>query len=256
MGPEPSAMALACDANSLQLLIHLTNDDIEIEGQSLDRLREVQARAVVLVPASGDFDSQDSNLETMQAIQLIRQRQTSTNCAALLVDDHGAIRDAIVFLAKSGHTGIAYIGADAALSSGRERLAAFRQGLKVTGIPAKMDLIHTDTPSFDMGRAATEKLLGRTSATALVCGGFEISNGPLSALMDRNHNPSGTFTFIGYGDPSFYSWIDGGLSTIRVPVESLAGRAAELVATCTDTQNSQPLCTERYSAELVIRGGA
>jgi len=195
-------------------------------------------------------------LETMQVIQLIRQRQTEANSAALLVDDHAAIQDAVVFLAKAGHSAIAYIGADAALSSGRERLAAFRQGLEVAGIPVNMDLIHTDTPSFEMGRAATEKLLDRTSASALVCGGFEISNGSLSALMIRNQKPNGTFAFVGYGDPSFYSWIDGGLSTIRVPVESLASRAAELVAACTDTQNSQPLCTERYSAELIIRGGA
>jgi len=37
--------------------------------------------------------------------------------------------------------------------------------------------------------------------------------------------------FIGYGDPSFYQWIDGGISTIQVPVERLALGAVEMITT-------------------------
>ena len=35
--------------------------------------------------------------------------------------------------------------------------------------------------------------------------------------------------FIGYGDPSYYAWLNGGISTIQVPLEELADHAVKLI---------------------------
>ena len=247
-------MAHACEAHSYHLIIHLTSDDPDIERQSLARLREVQARAVVMVPAPGQDDAPNPHLEALQVIQLIRRRQIPSADGAILVDDHAAIRDAVVHLAGEGHCAIAYIGADVALSSGRERLAAFRAGLKAAGLSEDVDLIHTDAPSFEMGCNAAASILDSANATGLVCGGFEISNGALSTLMGRGVSPSGPFAFVGYGDPSFYTWIDRGVSTIRVPVDSLACRAIELVVAAQDAPDAPANIADSFQAELVVRG--
>ena len=63
--------------------------------------------------------------------------------------------------------------------------------------------ISTGAPSFEMGRDHCATILSDCSATALLCGGVEISNGALSALMNPKTNASKEFEFIGYGDPSF-----------------------------------------------------
>ena len=48
-----NTMALACEAQSLQLIIHLTGDDPGAEEKALERLHEVQAQGVVMVPSPG-----------------------------------------------------------------------------------------------------------------------------------------------------------------------------------------------------------
>ena len=246
-------MAIACEAHSHQLIIHLTNDDIQNEAQALGRLREVQAKSVVMVPAPGESSASDSHLENMKVIQLIRHRDMPGPSGAILVDDRAAIRDAVVHLARNGHRRVAYIGADAQLSSGRERCAAYRDGLRFAGLDEDPRLIIADAPSFEMGRRSASAILDGKGATSVVCGGFEISNGALSVLMERGFRPNGPFSFVGYGDPSYYSWIDGGISAIKVPVEKLARRAAIRVVANADHAAPELEITESFPAELVDR---
>ena len=248
-----NTMAVACEEQSYQLIVHLTNDRIELENKSLERLREIQARAVVMVPAPLGDEGPGLQQSDMKIIQLIRQRELPAGGEAILVDDRQAIRDAVVHLAGLGHTSIAYIGADAALSSGRDRLAAYRQGLVDTGQECDDELVRVSSPSFEMGRQSANEILDQGIASAIICGGFEISNGALSALMAHGLQPSGDFAFIGYGDPTFYSWIDGGISTICVPVEGLAFRAAELIENSPTGRADDPVGATKFAAELKIR---
>lgn len=243
-----NAMAVACEAESLQLIIHLTNDDIATEAQALDRLREVQASAVVMVPVSGQPDTEPLGSPTMRVIELIRQRDRKVPGPAILVEDAPAIRDALRHLARAGHRWIAYIGANQELSSGRQRLAAVMQGAKEAGIGMDAALIRTGPPSFEMGRDHARDILNNSTASALLCGGVEISNGALSALMDAGAETASKVAFIGYGDPSFYAWVNGGISTIRVPVVRLADCAVAMI-TCTANGST----TTSFPARLVIR---
>ena len=248
-------MAIACEAHSHHLIIHLTNDDIQNEAQALGRLREVQAKSVVMVPAPGDTGASDPHLENMKVLQLIRRRSMPGPSGAILVDDRAAIRDAVVHLARNGHRHVAYIGADAHLSSGRERRAAFLDGLSVAGLDEDPRLIISGAPSFEMGRRSASAVLDGKAATSVVCGGFEISNGALSVLMERGCHPNGPFTFVGYGDPSYYAWIGGGISAIKVPVGELARRAAHRVVANPDQAAPGFGISESFPAELVDRGG-
>lgn len=248
-----NSMAQACEEHSLHLLIHLTNDDIEQERQALDRLREVQAMAVVMVPSPDGEDPAEQNVSGMKVIQLIRQRRSDTPTAAILVDDHDAIRDAVVYLAQHGHRTIGYIGANSELSSGRERLKAYLDGLEQAGLTGNPELVHTDAPSFEMGQACAKKLLDAGLATGIVCGGVEISNGALSALMDCGLQPGKDFAFVGYGDPSFYAWVGGGISTVRLPVERLAYQAVELLGMNWETCLEQEQGIRKFKADLTIR---
>lgn len=249
-----NTLSQSCRERSLHLIIHLTGDDTALERMSLERLREVQARAVVMVPAPGKSDDLETLLQSMRVIQLIRQRPMSTPNSALLVDDHSALHDAVVQLAQQGHRSIGYIGADTDLSSGRERLQAFKHGLKSAKLRGAKRLVLTGAPSFEMGRDNAIKLLDAGEVTAMVCGGFEISNGALSILMEREIHPSRDIGFIGYGDPSYYARVYGGVSTIEVPVDELAYQAAELLAEDLSAQTEDSPDTAGLEARLVLRG--
>ena len=224
-----NAMAQACKEHSYHLIIHLTNDDVKEECQSLERLCEIQATAIIMVPVPCDKDYNLPIVPGVKIIELIRRRDRPDADATILVDDHDAIGDAVVHLWELGHRSIGYIGADSLLSSGRERLKAFREGLERAGLPEDKKLICTDRPSREMGRRCAGVLIDSRKATGVVCGGVEISNGALGLIMDRELQPNKDFAFIGYGDPSFYSWVGGGVSTVRLPIERLTEVAIELL---------------------------
>ena len=165
------------------------------------------------------------------------------------MEDGPAIRAAVHHLAQEGHKDIAYIGANRELSSGRTRLEAFLDGAKQAGLEIPQSMIQTGPPSFAMGRARAKGIIDAGQATAILCGGFEISNGALSAVIEKTTASERTISFIGYGDPSFYAWIDSGVSTIQVPVTELAHCAVEMI-TSSDRQQSK---RASFSARLVIR---
>ncbi len=249
-----NALALLCADQGLHLMIHLTNDDATREHLAILRLREVQASAVVMVPAPGEAADLGHGVDEMQVIHLIRTRDHQAPSAALLVEDRGSIGAAVNHLAKAGHQQIGYIGGHAALSSGRHREAAFRDALARNHLSPNPALIRLDPPSFEMGHAMCLSILENNAAvTALVCGGFEISNGALDACLKRGLKLPEDLAFVGYGDPSFYKWIEGGISSIAVPVDELARKAAALVSRKVKTKSVGIIS---FPSSLTIRKSA
>ncbi len=228
-----------CESAGLQLIIHLTADKVEQERRSLLKLREVQAAAVVMVPTPGSKIRENGQIGELQVIQLIRTEKSDRGGHKALVDDHRAIVTAVKHLADSGHRKIAYLGGTTKLSSGSDRLSAFIGGLREAGVDPVSELLHTGIPTFAMGYDRAPSLVKRDGATALICGGFEISNGALNGLLEQGLRLPDQIAFIGYGDPSCYRWLEGGISTIRIPVELLALETAALIETTTECQMPQ-----------------
>lgn len=246
-----NTMAQACEARGLQLIIHLTDDLPDVEVRALDRLREVEAQAVVMVPSPGDHEAAPPRSGPPRIIHLIRQTGgTGKQPPAILVDDGDAIRDAVVHLFEQGHRSIGYIGGPAELSSGGSRLAAFRRGLADVGLPEQSGTILTGPPGFDMGRDLARDLMAGGAVSAIVCGGFEISNGALATLMESAEKDRRSVGFVGYGDPSFYAWVDGGISTVQVPVDELAEHSARMIL---DQDGGEPAKPAAFKASFVAR---
>lgn len=222
-------LAGACEEKALHLIIHLTNDDPLKEQRALLRLREVQAGAVIMVPAPHAADTMEGNVGDFQVVQLIRERPLANAASALLVGDGPAISDAVDHLVSMGHARIAYIGADPVLSSGRNRLAAFSDAMARNARPVIPELMRMAAPSFEMGYQNLQSLLMDRRATAIACGGFEISNGALEACLQEGLAMPRDIAFVGYGDPAHYAWINGGISTIALPVDQLARQAADVL---------------------------
>jgi LacI family transcriptional regulator len=245
-------LATRLESASLQLIIHLTADKLEQERRSLLKLREVQAAAVVMVPTPGSGTSKNGHTGEMRVIQLIRTEKSYQRSYMALVDDRQAIIKAVRRLAESGHRRIGYLGGATMLSSGSERLSAFISGLQEAGVDPQPKLIHTGIPSFAMGYEGASGLIRRDGATALICAGFEVSNGALNRLLEKNLQLPTEVAFVGYGDPSYYRWLEGGISTIKIPVERLASETAGLIQMGTKGQD-RDMRKRSVSAEFVKR---
>ena len=243
-------MAHACEEQALHLVIHLTNDDEANEHRAILRLREVQASAVVMVPTPVANADKPATIAGMRVVQLIRHRDLAP---ALLIDDAAAIAAAVDYLVARGHRRIGFIGATLELSSGRERFTAFRDALQRHGIALCDALTITAAPSFRMGHDSALALLdGESAMTALICGGFEISNGALDACLERGLRFPDDLAFVGYGDPAAYRWIAGGITTIRLPVVEMAIAAVRSLTNIAE-QTSEAQTSQIFPATLVPR---
>ena len=242
-----NSLARYCEEKGLQLIIHLTNDDIVKEEHAVLKLREVQASAVVMVPAPGTQPGGEHYLKDLQVIQLIRTRGLQSKSTTVLINDSSAIIEAVKLLCERGHKRIAYIGGETSLSSGHDRLNAFKTGMQAAGLEILDTLIITDRPTFSLGYEAVTPLWEEAGTTAIICGGFEISNGALNCILERNIQLPKEVSFIGYGDPSYYRWLCGGITTIKIPTIPLAEMTSELLST-TEAEGCPAL-----NAELIIR---
>jgi len=148
----------------------------------------------------------------------------------LLIDDAPSITAAVDGLVDAGRKRIAFIGADETMSSGKGRVAAFRTALHARSMSADPALVRTGAPGFAMGRMEMNALLDRsTPPDAVICGGFEISNGALDACLRRKVDIPASVSFVGFGNPSSYRWIAGGISTIDMSADDIAQRAMALL---------------------------
>ena len=246
------SLARRVNSQNRQVIIHLTTDEPSLEYQAIQKLREVQAEAVVMVPVPDPLPGTPDGLASMQIIQLIRTRTEADAVAVAGIDDADAIHQAVVHLAERGHTRIGFIGGSTELSSGYNRYHAYREGMQSRGLPVSSEFVRTSSPSFAQG-ASHALDLAKRNASALICAGFEISNGALNALLKQGVTLGEDIAFIGYGDPSAYRWIQGGVSTIRIPVLPLAAATAELLNQ-TDSKENPPVTEQRHlTAELIIR---
>lgn len=226
-----NSLTLLCEKQGWHLTIHLTNDDGELEQSSIRRLRELQASTVIMVPTPDQPENDLFQTQDIRVIQLIRTRAMSFPSTALLIDDGASIAKAVTHLVQAGHTHIGYIGSYKMLSSGQQRLKAFREAMHWCNLDVDEALIRTAPPSFEMGHQSALSIMDNSAeVSALVCGGFEISNGALDACLRRGLRMPEDLAFVGFGDPSFYQWIGGGITTIVVPVDELASQAIDLMS--------------------------
>lgn len=247
-----NALAIECDLIGLQLIIHLTDDDLGKENEAVHRLQQVQAEMVIMVPSPLRGDTRPEPIRNMRVVELIRTRNAEDGCHRVLVDDSAALSQAVEHLAALGHSRIAYFGATLSMSSGHDRLQGFLRGLRNAGLSLHEPLVHTGPPSFSMGQEAAESVLADGRATAIVCGGFEISNGALNAMLRAERPASERPSFVGYGDSALNKWVNGGITTISIPVDRMARETARLLGAASGGVPVQPLwCV--LPAELLIR---
>lgn len=246
------ALARFCGEAGFHLNINLTNDNSTEELAAVKRLRELDAFALVMVP-TGDIDPNLENLfGDTEIVQLVRRSPMSRPATYLGIDERPALLAAVARLVAAGHKRIGYIGADAGLSSGAARLAAFKEGIVVAHGDPEATLVHVGHPSFETGIAGVNFMMaGDAAPTALVTGGFEISNGALEACLDDNLDIPKQLAFVGFGDSSFYRWVKGGITTIGLPVEAMAMAAVAHLSAVASGETPDDLSP--HLAQLVVR---
>ncbi|TCG07890.1 hypothetical protein BZM27_16170 [Paraburkholderia steynii] len=210
-------------ARSMQLLLCITDDDSDRELRELRALLETRPAGVIIVPTAGLRPETAALLRNVATVQLIRQHEALGSHSVIVNDREGTFA-ATRHLIDYGHRSIAFIGGDASLSTGRNRLAGFEAALKEHHL--KPAAIALGAPRPEFARYAVTSMMGASpQPTALVFGSAELTLGALQALHAMKLQCPRDVSVVGYHDPAWFELTGDGITTIRLPVQEIASTA-------------------------------
>lgn len=251
-------VADAAGARGFQLALGITEDNPEREMNDLRALMAARAAGIVVTPSPSPRPQTLAWLDSVNAAQLVRQH-AGVRHDAVVIDDFMGVAAATRHLVHCGHRDIAYIGTDAGLSCGEERLAGFRSVMIEHGLdPGRVALGH---PRPEFSHHAVHTLMGGAAApTALVMGSSSLTIGALKALRSLRLDIPGDVSIVGYGDPVWFELLEPGLTTVRLPVQEMGQYVTSLLLSRLapgvrpEAPGSATRRASRFAPSLVLRG--
>lgn len=214
-----------CGRNGYRLVLSLTRDDKDDEIRNIRELVAAQAAGIIIVPTPSPRRASLQLLRQIPHVQLLRRVDGLDN-VWFGIDDENSIRDAVTHLAALGHRRIAYLGGQETLSTGASRREGFLRGCETAGMNIDDCMVLVGPPLREFGRQAMAEVLSRDNPhTAIISGAFNLTIGMIEWLEANGWNDK-VPSLVGFGDPEWFSWWRGGLTTIRPPVENLATSCA------------------------------
>lgn len=255
-------IAQTCAAQSLQLVLAVSEDDPEREYRHALALREAHAGGIIIVPSAAVERRTRALLNAFPTVQVVRTSSLLRG-QSVEIDDVVGTRLAARHLFELGHRRLAFIGGPAALSTGSTRLAGFREAVAEAGLALEDMVVELGPPRGDFAHAATARILAASgpgaTVTGIVVGGAELFVGTLGALRDAQLRIPDDLSLVGYGDPEWFRLSSPPITTVGLPVEELATTTAALLFQMmqpTDAPATRRRATVRVLVEpwLIVRG--
>jgi LacI family transcriptional regulator len=204
-----------------------------LAARSLQLLRELRAilatrpAGIIVVPTASPRGETLALLENVETVQLVRVHSRLA-AQAVVINDREGIHTATRHLLSYGHKRLAFIGGDASLSTGRNRLAGFEDALKEQGLTPVAVALGAPRPEFAR-HAVTTMMSARNRPTGLILGSAELTLGALQALRALRLDWPRDVSVVGYHDPAWFELAVGGITTVRLPVQDIAATATSVL---------------------------
>ncbi|MBB5378079.1 LacI family transcriptional regulator [Deinococcus metalli] len=214
-----------------------------------------QVDGLIVVPSSDT----DPYLEVVSGyLPVVEVDRTigSFSCHAVLLDNRGAIGQAVDHLVELGHRNIGLIYGDAPVSTEVERREGFLERLAVHGLPVNPAHLASDVFSEDGGvRAATHLLTQKSPPTALITTTNEMLAGAVQAIRHLGLRLPHDVSLIGMDDTRWARLMDPPLTVIAQPAYDMGYKAGQLLIKALDDSAAHPAepRVQRLSAQLIVR---
>jgi DNA-binding LacI/PurR family transcriptional regulator len=215
-----------CLKEGMQMMLAVSEDDPVAEYKHVLALREARTLGIIMTPTPGMLDKTIALLRGLPMVQYSR-RHPQLSAPSVTTDGERGIFTATEHLLQLGHRRIAYVGMECDKSTGAERLAGFMRAHNAFKAPADAALRRLGPSLADFARAAVTDLLHRADPpTAVILASGAQTLGGLKALRHSGLDMPGDISLIGFGDPSWYSLMNPGITTIDYQVTEMAEAAA------------------------------
>lgn len=254
------AMRVA-DRHELIVMAGNTFRDAQREVEYVGALRAHRVRAIILVGTRTSGRAITARLAAeLTAFEAAGGRAACVSQPRLPIDtvvpeNRAGARELARQMIKLGHERFAALTAPRTLLTARERMAGFRDGLAEAGIELPEERVAEGTFDRDGGYAAAVELLGRKlDASCLVAVNDVMALGAITALREHGIRVPGRLSVAGFDDIATLRDLTPALTTVRLPLEEMGMRAAELALDQgTGPDEGRAPRIVRVPAEVVIR---
>lgn len=203
-------------------------------------------------PQSGSDSIQELVPERLPVV-LLNAPNSRVGLASLSFDNYGGARAAVEHLIGHGHERIAILTGPPDNMDARQRKAGYRDTLADHDLPVDPSLQIKAGFMREQGYDAVESLLAlEPQPTALFASNDSMAIGALRALREAGVRVPTDLAIVGFDDIPTAHYLTPPLTTVRVPMQELGGRAMDILLHVLQT-GDEVSAQEPLPMELIVR---
>lgn len=207
-----------------------SDEDTAQQDSQIKLLLDRMVDGLIIAPAGEDAVMRRLIGATRKPVVLIDRMIEGLGVDAVLLDNTAAVAEAVDYLVALGHRRIGFISGPPETTTGRERLAGYREALGRAGIAADPTLIRDGSfREFEGYRAAMGLMTMQDRPTALFSANNLMVIGAMRAIRDLGLTCPGDVSVASMDD---FVWADifgPRLTTVAQPVEAIGEQAARML---------------------------
>jgi LacI family transcriptional regulator len=214
-----------------RLFICNTRSDPAREADYVDEMLAGRVEGVLIAPVSDRTRPHLTRL-TQKGVPFVLVDRAVDGVEADLVqgDSVAGARELVQHLVKLGHKRIGLIVESSEVSTARDRLAGYLEGLLVCGIEVSEELIVEATANIQGGRDGVERLLGLPEPpTAVLAVNNLVAVGVAQELRTRGLRVPEDMALVCFDDVDLASQLDPFLTVMAQPAETFGRIAMQLL---------------------------
>ena len=242
-------------SRGIQVLLMTTQEDDQLESERLSTLIERRVSGIIATPTG-------NNLEIWKKLQDIgtdvvfvdRSIPSLPAVDVVTINNTESARSATALLAAHGHRRIAIISGPASSTTGRDRIAGYREALAAAGLERDDLLIRSAAFRGAAGGDAMTALLNlEDPPTALVVANTAQVTTVLRRLAHAGVSIPDDLSVIVFEDSPWTELMTPPLTIVRQPIDLLARHSVQLALSNANGKTSGKPTVIRVDAELVER---
>lgn len=242
-------------SRGIQVLLMTTQEDDQLESERLSTLIERRVSGIIATPTG-------NNLEIWKKLQDIgtdvvfvdRSIPSLPAVDVVTINNTESARSATALLAAHGHRRIAIISGPASSTTGRDRIAGYREALAAAGLEQDDLLIRSAAFRGAAGGDAMTALLNlKDPPTALVVANTAQVTAVLRRLAHAGVSIPDDLSVIVFEDSPWTELMTPPLTIVRQPIDLLARHSVQLALSNANGKTSGKPTVIRVDAELVER---
>ena len=222
----------ACVESMSQLLIHPCNFRHKDVGERINSMiRQTRVSGLILAAPLSNMPN------VLQAIEdsgtpfvSLSPGNGGGDTPSVTTNDREVCAEMTRYLAKLGHTRIAFITGDPGHLAVGNRFLGYQDGLAASGLEFSEAFVAAGNNSFDSGQACADELLQQEPRpTAIFAANDDMAAGVLRVANRLGIQVPGELSIAGFDDIPLARQVEPALTSIRQPLVRMAERAAKIL---------------------------